>query len=228
MRGSKSPPPVHDALPLNTFARSGAPDEMTFSTASGIDLRNIPMRFSETQTQLESDLITQSQSQPIQQPQQPSPLQQQILPNQPTTPQRHLRPPPIGTQDVYNPVEPQVLASGQRSPAALSESSHFTSVSQRGVNPNWRPPQQHRPGPSKEDIILGANPDFSLPATRATRGGTRGRSRGGSMRSDSGRSGSLPGNMGDLRSQSAMSGRLADSGPYAAVPRDGGRYPTPV
>jgi hypothetical protein len=28
---------------------------------------------------------------------------------------------------------------GSRSPAA-SEASHFTSVSQRGINPNWRPP----------------------------------------------------------------------------------------
>lgn len=68
----------------------------------------------------------------------------------------------------------------QRSPAA-SESSQFTSVSQRGVNPNWRPPpgsaQRPPPGPSRNDILLNGNPDFTLPVTgsgQAGRGGYRG------------------------------------------------------
>ncbi|KAI9689224.1 MAG: regulator of ime2 [Bathelium mastoideum] len=37
----------------------------------------------------------------------------------------------------------ETLPSGARSPAAESDISHFTSISQRGVNPRWRPP----PGP---------------------------------------------------------------------------------
>lgn len=81
------------------------------------------------------------------------------------------------------------IPDGARSPAAASESSHFTSVSQRGINPNWRPgmPVQGPPGYGqrtevtsasavqrrKEDVILSANPDFSLPAVG--RGGGRGR-----------------------------------------------------
>ncbi|KAK3066119.1 regulator of ime2 [Teratosphaeriaceae sp. CCFEE 6253] len=93
------------------------------------------------------------------------------------------------------------LPTGARSPGEGSEASHFTSVSQRPVNPHWRP----GPGPGtaygggggggagmqgmmqqgmqqrgqqgsmmggttasaaqrrREDVILNANPDFSLP-----------------------------------------------------------------
>lgn len=69
----------------------------------------------------------------------------------------------------------------QRSPAA-SESSHFTSVSQRGVNPNWRPPpgptQRSPLGPSRNDVVLNANPDFTIPGAGPGRGG-RGGYRGG-------------------------------------------------
>lgn len=89
------------------------------------------------------------------------------------------------------------MQDGSRSPAA-SEASHFTSVSQRGVNPNWRPPPPGQGGPPlpgqyapygrrpmrQEDIILeanAANPDFALPgAGRGMgRGGRGGRGRGG-------------------------------------------------
>ncbi|KAF1958746.1 pali-domain-containing protein [Byssothecium circinans] len=84
------------------------------------------------------------------------------------------------------------MQDGSRSPAA-SEASHFTSVSQRGINPNWRPP----PGPPmpasfgsygprrpmrQEDVILeanAANPDFVLPGAEMGRGRGRGRGRGG-------------------------------------------------
>lgn len=34
----------------------------------------------------------------------------------------------------------ETLPSGSRSPDEVSEVSQFTSISQRGVNPNWRPP----------------------------------------------------------------------------------------
>lgn len=90
------------------------------------------------------------------------------------------------------------LPDGSRSPAA-SEASHFTSVSQRPINPNWRPEMGAAagqfgpfPGPRRPmrqgDVILeanAANPDFMIPG--ATRG--RGRGRGGGGR---GRGGPMP------------------------------------
>ena len=89
------------------------------------------------------------------------------------------------------------LPDGSRSPAA-SEASHFTSVSQRPINPNWRPEMGAPagqfapfPGPRRpmrqEDVILeanAANPDFMIPAGRG-----RGRGRGGGGR---GRGGPMP------------------------------------
>ncbi|KAJ4374242.1 hypothetical protein N0V83_002983 [Neocucurbitaria cava] len=82
------------------------------------------------------------------------------------------------------------LPEGSRSPAA-SEASHFTSVSQRPVNPQWHPEmgapagqfQPYNAGrgpPRREDVILeanAANPDFAIPG--AGRGRGRGRGRGG-------------------------------------------------
>jgi hypothetical protein len=86
------------------------------------------------------------------------------------------------------------LPDGARSPAA-SEASHFTSVSQRGINPNWRPPPPGTGAPPlpgsygpyggrrpmrQEDVILevnAANPDFAVPGAGVGRG--RGRGRGG-------------------------------------------------
>jgi hypothetical protein len=61
---------------------------------------------------------------------------------------------------------------GARSPAE-SETSNFTSVSQRGVNPNWRPGyggEFNQFGPPRRQSntqarILDANPDFQLPGT---------------------------------------------------------------
>lgn len=59
---------------------------------------------------------------------------------------------------------------GARSPAE-SETSNFTSVSQRGVNPNWRPGYggefnsfaPARRQSNTQARILDANPDFHLP-----------------------------------------------------------------
>lgn len=84
------------------------------------------------------------------------------------------------------------LPDGSRSPAA-SEASHFTSVSQRPVNPAWRPEmgtaagqllpyagQPARRPMRQEDVILeanAANPDFAIPGGMPGRG--RGRGRGG-------------------------------------------------
>ncbi|KAF1838587.1 pali-domain-containing protein [Decorospora gaudefroyi] len=87
------------------------------------------------------------------------------------------------------------LPEGSRSPA-VSEASHFTSVSQRPVNPNWRPEMgaaagQFAPFPGarrplrQEDVILeanAANPDFVIPGAGRGRGrGRGGRGRGGAM-----------------------------------------------
>ncbi|OJD17577.1 hypothetical protein AJ78_02328 [Emergomyces pasteurianus Ep9510] len=64
------------------------------------------------------------------------------------------------------------LPEGAHSPAA-SETSHFTSISQRGVNPKWRSPEteRRREKQIRQDILLGSNPDFEIPAGR---GGRRG------------------------------------------------------
>ncbi|KAK5005456.1 hypothetical protein LTR60_006253, partial [Cryomyces antarcticus] len=112
---------------------------------------------------------------------------------------------------------------GARSPAG-SDASHFTSVSQRGVNPNWRPNGPNGPnGPNAyngpngagqrrrpaNDVLLQANPDFVLPAGRADYG--RGRGRGGRA------PGLIPG-MGLGTSGSAVGG----GGGMTPV----GRYPT--
>ncbi|EMC98202.1 hypothetical protein BAUCODRAFT_23016 [Baudoinia panamericana UAMH 10762] len=116
------------------------------------------------------------------------------------------------------------LPPGARSPGEGSEASHFTSVSQRPVNPNWRPGPGSAYGPPgggaassasaaqrrREDVLLNANPDFSLPGmsfTRNGRGGMRG-GRGGS---------------GMTRVGSPTMGAMSNVG---LTP--GGRYPTDI
>lgn len=104
------------------------------------------------------------------------------------------------------------LPEGQRSPAA-SDASHFTSVSQRGVNPNWRPGPTGPPQQRRDDMLLNSNPDFMVPS-----GGPRGR---GGFRGRGGppRGGPPPmmgmggGPMGDMR------------GPMPGMGGPGGRYP---
>lgn len=97
---------------------------------------------------------------------------------------------------------PQVMTNsyedlpGARSPAE-SETSNFTSVSQRGVNPNWRPGHggefnsfaPRRPAPQqaqmRRDVLLAGNPDFEIPGmtpNRRGRGGYRGGAMGGPPR----------------------------------------------
>jgi hypothetical protein len=159
-----------------------------------------------------------------------------------TPQQRYLRPQPVqGSNGDYllTSYDSLPLTSGQRSPGDMSESSHFTSVSQRGVNPAWWPPHVPPPrrsraggsqlGPSREDILLDGNPDFSLPPGR---GGFRGRGRG---RGKPG-SGFGPGRSGSLPSSLAASSFGGGDGAYpsATVMRGpsaagaGGRYPTPI
>jgi len=87
---------------------------------------------------------------------------------------------PVDAQRSY-----EDLHSGSRSPAE-SERSTFTSVSQRGVNPRWnggggpaygQQPMPRRPvnQPSQQrDMLLNANPDFTLPGGRGPARGGRG------------------------------------------------------
>ncbi|KAH0497150.1 hypothetical protein TgHK011_004479 [Trichoderma gracile] len=90
-----------------------------------------------------------------------------------TPPRRQTPPPPlqlnaVDYEDIRGP------ASGTRSPAE-SEHSNFTSISQRGINPQWSPQPpvpQRRPVQQRHDMILD-NPDFKLPGGRATAAGKR-------------------------------------------------------
>ena len=64
---------------------------------------------------------------------------------------------------------------GAHSPIAgserASETSHFTSISERPVNPHWRaPPPPVVPYPRrKDDVLLTGNPEFALPSTTGRR-----------------------------------------------------------
>ena len=97
-----------------------------------------------------------------------------------------------------------------RSPAATSDNSNFTSISQRGVNPNWAahyPPSGPQsayggsdPGGARrikrdDTQVLASNPDFSLEGVGPPRGHGRTQSRGGSGGRATGRpvAGSLQG-----------------------------------
>ncbi|OAP59111.1 hypothetical protein AYL99_06409 [Fonsecaea erecta] len=132
------------------------------------------------------------------------PLPQNLQPEE-----RNWRPPPLLTPgppgqyrpDSYNEIPPTNSYEelpGARSPAE-SETSNFTSVSQRGVNPNWRPgngggefsalgPMRRRDQQTRQDMLLAGNPDFELPGSMGpprlqprSRGGSPGM-RGGMMR----------------------------------------------
>jgi hypothetical protein len=91
-------------------------------------------------------------------------------------------------------VNDEEYRSGPRSPAA-STSSHFTSVSQRGINPRWQPqpppqfvgvggggggggggdtmmyPRRNRPRNDQMNFLSG-NPDFELPVRSGKRSGS--------------------------------------------------------
>ncbi|KAL7938239.1 SUR7/PalI family domain-containing protein [Trichoderma chlorosporum] len=91
----------------------------------------------------------------------------------PHTPPRRQTPPALHLQEAgYEDVPGG--ADGTRSPAE-SEHSNFTSISQRGINPQWspQPPMpQRRPVQQRHDMILD-NPDFRLPGGRSVAAGKR-------------------------------------------------------
>lgn len=168
--------------------------------------------------------------------------------------QRHLLNPGTGSTtssfyaDPNAPMDPADMENGDddnaasraRSPAA-SETSNFTSVSQRGINPNWRPVGAPPPGAAYNNgsqftsrggggaggaggrwkgeamsnlSILEANPDFMLPGV-----GGRGRGAGGRSAAMGGGSmiGGGPGMGSPTRSGGVAPGMLGV-----------GRYPTDV
>ncbi|OAX77882.1 hypothetical protein ACJ72_07814 [Emergomyces africanus] len=101
------------------------------------------------------------------------------------------------------------LPEGAHSPVH-SETSHFTSISQRGVNPKWRSPEaeSRRDKQIRQDILLKSNPDFELPVGRGRGGGPGGRRK------------PTPPVMPSIPATPPMlNTRLNDSG---------GRYPTPI
>ena len=110
---------------------------------------------------------------------------------------------------------------GARSPAE-SEDTNFTSVSQRGVNPNWRPGQpgefnslapMRRPPPAqaqaRRDVLLAGNPDFEIPGMGPP-GRRGGRGGGGGFR------GGMGGGPGRLPPASGMG--MGIDGPYPRGP----------
>ena len=138
-------------------------------------------------------------------PDQPSPLPSSLTPGGSLIARP---PPPQPARDFLNTPSDENLQDGARSPTG-SEISHYTSVSQRGVNPRWRPvgedqrnmppPNSMRkpiptsasgvgsgigggvgPGPPRDtDVLLQNNPDFEIPGMRPP-GKNLGTSRGGS------------------------------------------------
>jgi hypothetical protein len=117
--------------------------------------------------------------------------------NNRNNPDLNLRvPPPLNMSDPNLPRTSSYddLPEGCRSPAS-SDVSHFTSISQRPVNPAWRPEVGSAAGqfapygggrgraPMRpEDVILEANmanPDFAIPGMGMGMGRGRGRGRGG-------------------------------------------------
>ena len=105
--------------------------------------------------------------------------------------------PHLAASENSNDTLPEGAVSPGGGSERASETSHFTSISERPVNPNWQPGPGSRAGsagggsfvagapppprgPRREDVILGANPDFSIPGMGMGRPGrNRGGSRGG-------------------------------------------------
>ena len=129
-------------------------------------------------------------------PSQPEPVPSLLTPGP-----RH---PPAPLRQVHGPNGEMIpltssyenLQEGARSPAE-SETSNFTSVSQRGVNPNWRPghgdgafntglgpPRRiQQQTQMRRDVILNNNPDFEIPGLAGSaRGGRGGMRSGGTVR----------------------------------------------
>ncbi|KAL8971472.1 MAG: hypothetical protein Q9183_001040 [Haloplaca sp. 2 TL-2023] len=91
----------------------------------------------------------------------------------------------------YDSIPENTHDAGARSPA-VSDGSNYTSISQRGINPQWHPPPDRAMGmggvpnrrpvgqhPHATDMLLNSNPDFELPI-QGGRSGAGGRMRAAS------------------------------------------------
>ncbi|KAK5084424.1 regulator of ime2 [Lithohypha guttulata] len=131
-------------------------------------------------------ISSQTLAQPPQQPYIPGALVAGRNPNDPS-------PESSSSQILPHTQSYENLQPGARSPVE-SETSNFTSISQRPMNPNWQPGHggefnQFAPQPDrrhqqrKQDILFSNNPDFEIPGMgppRGTRPGYRGGRGGGS------------------------------------------------
>lgn len=75
------------------------------------------------------------------------------------------------------------LGPGSPAISDISQGSHFTSISERPINPKWQgapppAPAAANRGPRMQDMLLEGNPDFELPGAMP-RGGRGGGSRYG-------------------------------------------------
>ena len=97
------------------------------------------------------------------------------------------------TQDPYGPASSQHLRAPLQPSASYdsvndgpeSDASNFTSISQRGVNPEWQADQYgmggvpNRVPPQQRDFLLSNNPDFEISGGRGRGGGQGGGPRPG-------------------------------------------------
>ena len=104
--------------------------------------------------------------------------EQQNVPNLgSSTSQMPMHAPP-DQQHLYAPQNPRIPHNNSYN-SHDSVGSHFTSISERGINPNWTDPNR---GPAvnmatKPDVLQ-SNPDFQLPTAGRGRGGAAGGQRG--------------------------------------------------
>lgn len=117
----------------------------------------------------------------------PQPPQQGIIENAGDYNNGYLQP-----SNSYDSIPENTHDSGTRSPA-VSDGSNYTSISQRGINPQWRPPPDQAMGmggvPNRKpvgqqqrgpDVLLNSNPDFELPIQGGRVGPSGGRFRAAS------------------------------------------------
>ncbi|KAL8714125.1 MAG: hypothetical protein Q9220_001853 [cf. Caloplaca sp. 1 TL-2023] len=110
----------------------------------------------------------------------PQPPQHGIIENTTDHHSTHLQP-----SHSYDSIPENTHDAGSRSPA-VSDGSNYTSISQRGINPQWQPPPDHAMGmggvPNRKplrqqqnprDVLLNSNPDFELPIQGGRTGGGR-------------------------------------------------------
>ncbi len=238
-RGGPSPPEISSGLSSNVGSGS-ATSQLRPRRPSSHYYEDVDPRFSDVN-------IDPSPPLPDHQHQQPT-LPASLIPSAGAgavaSSARYLQP----TQGIPPTASDETLQDGARSPNG-SEASHFTSVSQRGVNPRWRPgsedlrsmppassmrkPVQGMPGaPSRErdtNVLLQHNPDFEIPGMRPPGRGPGGG--GGPRGGGGGLGGAMGGQPGTGRMQQMQMQPGGNTNTNTNPPVNGltgvGRYPHP-